>query len=125
MYLPWIFGVCALVWILLEHPQVPKPIRATLQPLICMLLVLCAWGASAVLGKMSMRLEANNMVKNLTRGLVTISASDYDLNELRQRLVRLNQEVVPTYEKTQPTRAAVEHFLGEYGIDYEAEIPME
>lgn len=125
MLLPWILGGCGLLWLLLEHPRVPKPVRATVQPLICILLVLTSWGASSVFGKMSMRLEANNMVKNLTRGLATISAQEHDIDKLRQQLVRLDRGVVPTYETTLPTRTAVEEFLAEYGIDYEAEIPFE
>lgn len=125
MYLPWILGACALVWILLEHPQVPKPIRATVQPLICVFLMLSAWGASSVLVGMSIRLEANNMVKNLTRALVTISASDPNPDEFRQRLVRLDKQVVPTYETTMPTKTAVKEFLSEYGIDYQPDIPFD
>ena len=115
----------AIVWFGVKFGCRSRGIRVTIQTLLVIGFCVVAFAVGQYMGSLNVHMQANNLIQNLTRGLVDISSDEeYDHALMVERLEVLNEKIVPTYETLSSSRDAVEDFLVKYNIEYEEEIPV-
>lgn len=112
-------------WIALEVLVERTSIRVWAGGVLIGILVCIAWFSSALLTRFEVTLEKNNVIKNLTNGLVVITENEVDAEQLHQNLRLLNQEIIPSYEEYRSARRAVGRFLALYEIEFDPEFPID
>lgn len=112
-------------WIALEVLVERTSIRVWAGGVLIGILVCIAWFSSALLTRFEVTLEKNNVIKNLTNGLVVITENEVDAEQLHQNLRLLNQEIIPAYDEYHSAGRAVERFLAMYEIEFDPEFPID
>lgn len=112
-------------WLSAEFFITIRAIRVSVQAVLLLAVCVASIGFGSFLGRFSLTSEGNNQLKNLTRGLVSITTKeDFDHPQFQEQLITLNKNVLPTYENYLASQQSVENFLKFYGIEYEVEIPI-
>ena len=125
MYITFWIVLSGIFWFGVEFGCRNRGIRVTVQILLVIGFCMLAFAGGQFMGSLNGNIQSNNILKNLTRGLVAITSEDeHDPALMVERLEVLNEKVIPTYETTSSSREAVEGFLKTYDIEYEAEIPV-
>lgn len=123
-----VLGVAAIlvlcVWLFAELRDASRLLRIFLGVASVVVSVLGAAGMLSFTSQFEHTLETNNVAKNLSSGLLTITSSEYDQQLFRERVRRLDQRIIPTYEDHRSAEVAIRSFLSDYGIDYRKEMPI-
>lgn len=121
MYVGYWIVFAAAVWFGAELGINKRPIRVAVQTCILAVCVTAAFSFGQFMGRFNPTIEGNILIKNLTQSLVPILDDAGDNHtQLRTRLNKLDQGVLPSYQNYNASRQAVEAFLNSYGIEYDS-----
>ncbi len=113
------------LWFGVELGIQNRKARIASQSVLIAIIAIVSFSLGSLFSGFSLKLQANNQVKNLTRGLITITKNDdLDKDSLEINLRDLDSGIIPTYENMTATKESISDFLEKYGIAYEEEIPI-
>jgi hypothetical protein len=117
--------VAIAVWFGVEFGIGKRAVRVAVQCCLVLVLVAGAFSLGRSLGFIMPTMQGNQLLKNLTRSLETITTNtDEERSLLQARLKKLNEGVLPTYQTFSHSREAVEEFLNAYEMKFDPDIEM-
>ena len=116
--------IALLVWVVAELRSSRRSVRLFVGGVAIVVVAASCLSAGLLSSQFSKTLQTNNVAKNLTSGIVEITSKPYNVDEFHERVRQLDDGIKPTYEDHFSAENAIRKFLSQYGIEYQAEMPI-